>query len=472
MSKRLILILALLFVAGLTCAAYAEVQNVKVSGDLNAMAVSRRMTLKDHKRVTTGSNASSSFLASIARVKIDADLTDNVMTTVRLLNERYWGSETENAGTSGVNTNIVLDLANVTLKEFLYSPLTLTVGRQEFHFGNDMIIGDYNTNNQASAASPFGGTANDPDLSARKAFDGVRATLNYDPLIIDAIYAKVTEGAKNVMNDDVSLYGVNAGYNIGNLKYANNSLAEAYWFTKHSGRKAGINNTTNKADIVNTVGARISTQPIENLTYQLEAALQFGRFVPPTTGLYTATPQNAARRSWALETSLNYLFKQVMTTPSATLGYAYFEGEKDNYNTSMHKHYQGWDPMYENQKFGDIFNALFDQTNLHIAYLGLSAKPIDDVTLKGQYYAYWWDKPFTDGGTLGYAGLAGDRRGDTLAMTGNRFAGQEMDATITYDYTEDVQFSLLGGLYVPGDAFTKANKSNATEVIGSMKVTF
>ncbi|MFA5115560.1 MAG: hypothetical protein WC469_05855, partial [Candidatus Omnitrophota bacterium] len=41
MSKRLILVLALAFVVGTTCAAYAEVQNVKVSGDINFLAVAR-----------------------------------------------------------------------------------------------------------------------------------------------------------------------------------------------------------------------------------------------------------------------------------------------------------------------------------------------------------------------------------------------------------------------------------------------
>jgi hypothetical protein len=34
MSRRLIVIVALAFVVGLSVAAYAEVQNVKVSGDL------------------------------------------------------------------------------------------------------------------------------------------------------------------------------------------------------------------------------------------------------------------------------------------------------------------------------------------------------------------------------------------------------------------------------------------------------
>ena len=40
------------------------------------------------------------------------------------------------------------------------------------------------------------------------------------------------------------------------------------------------------------------------------------------------------------------------------------------------------------------------------------------------------------------------------------------------DYTEDVQFSLMGGMLFPGNAFDKSNRKLANEVIGSMKVTF
>jgi hypothetical protein len=54
----------------------------------------------------------------------------------------------------------------------------------------------------------------------------------------------------------------------------------------------------------------------------------------------------------------------------------------------------------------------------------------------------------------------------------NKNAGQELDLTLTYDYTEDVQFNLLSGMFVPGGAFIDQNSHIATEVVGSMKVTF
>jgi hypothetical protein len=52
--------------------------------------------------------------------------------------------------------------------------------------------------------------------------------------------------------------------------------------------------------------------------------------------------------------------------------------------------------------------------------------------------------------------------------------GNEIDATITYDYTEDVQFTLLGGWFNPGKAINKAASAakSAKEVIASCKVVF
>jgi hypothetical protein len=70
-------------------------------------------------------------------------------------------------------------------------------------------------------------------------------------------------------------------------------------------------------------------------------------------------------------------------------------------------------------------------------------------------------------------------------MGKERHIGNEIDATLTYDYTEDVQFSLLGGVFVPTDAINDGyqvdtaidggrwpHKASAEELIGSMKVTF
>ena len=88
MGKRLILVLALALVVGLTfSAAYAEVQNVKVSGDITVSGVAR-----NHFDLTRNLGDSSAlkqnFLMSQIRVRIDADLTDNVMASDMVFEEQ------------------------------------------------------------------------------------------------------------------------------------------------------------------------------------------------------------------------------------------------------------------------------------------------------------------------------------------------------------------------------------------------
>ena len=456
MKKHLILILALALVAGLTVGAYAEVQNVKVSGDLTVLALSRQLSLTSQKAENT--------MASIARIRVDADLTDNVIATVRLINERYWGNESQVAGDSSDNTNIDLDLAYVTLKEFLYSPLTLTIGRQELHFGNDMIIGDAYTNNHASTASIFSKTI-DKDLSLRKSFDAVRATLNYDPLVVDVVAAQVKKAGRTQPNsangtgslsidDQTTLVGVNANYAI-----SKTTDVEGYFWQKRIGRN---DKTTiaNKTDYTNVVGARIVTKPLDILTYQLEGAYQFGK------ATNTSTVRTLDRNAWALETIATLDLKNIKPIekykPAVSVLYAYFSGDRGN--KSGITTYRGWDPMYENQTFGAVANTLVDQTNMHVAGGFITAKPVDDVTLKGEYYAYWWDKRLAVGQSVA--------TGEILNLTGKKFIGQEVDLSATYDYTEDVQFGLLGGLFITGSSFASTNSNTAGEVIGSMKVTF
>lgn len=466
MSKRLILLLALVFVAGIAVAAYAEVQNVKISGDLTFLGIARnQFALKKNANLKN-----ESATASIARVKIDADLTDNVSATVRLLNERYWGLEASNNPGSGESSNIDLDLAYVTLKEFLYSPLTLMVGRQELHFGNDMIVGDVDTNRVVSTASAF--TTHDEDMSARKAFDAIRATLDYHPLVIDVVAAKIAEKVIN-NTDDNNLYGVNAKYDTG----IRNTTVEGYWFTKDNAKKSAVSGTAtsnSKRDTVHTVGVLAKSQPIANLSASLEGAYQFGTYFDnnTTTGGNPIAINNAAKRNaWAVEAGANYRFTKVKYTPSLTMLGAWFSGAKNPaiLGTEGRKHYTGWDPMFENQKYGDIANAQFAQSNARVVGGIASLKPMDDVTLQGEYYAYWWDKRFpNDSTTLAAVNV----RGYTFQMRSKRFAGQEIDMKAIYDYTEDVQFSLMGGIFLPGKSFVDATNEVASEVIGSMKVTF
>jgi len=178
---RVICILALAI--GLTGLAYAETQSVKISGDLTIRSLfrgdydmDRHHTKQLMEPVLDPGQAVggavihrsgqqddwSSYFMTTAEVQIDADLTDNVAAVLRLFNQRDWDQRDKvisdrTAMDAGYTSNpdefnVGLDLAYIELKEFLYSPLSLKIGRQDMWFGKGFVMGVHqrNPNNRHS----------------------------------------------------------------------------------------------------------------------------------------------------------------------------------------------------------------------------------------------------------------------------------------------------------------------------------
>jgi len=199
--------------------AFAAIQNVKVSGDITESYLNLSDFTLGDTALTSGLKKESDFVSQV-RLRVDADLSDNVSTTVGLINERAWNAENNPTGDStGYNndTNVQLYLASLTLREFLYSPLTLQIGRQVFNYGNGFILGDGGAINQ--------GTGNlqyiDQGLTERTAYDGVTATLDYKPLTISMIYFKNSQSLNSIdglghltSGQSSDVYGYNANYQL------------------------------------------------------------------------------------------------------------------------------------------------------------------------------------------------------------------------------------------------------------------
>jgi len=478
MSRRLAIFCAVVIVIGLAIPAFAAVQNVKVGGDLKVLGVVRSTFLLDQATPDGNVNA----IVSIARVRIDADLTDNISTTVRLLNERAWGQEAaENTTTTADgSTEIDLDLAYVTLKEFLYSPLTLVVGRQELRYGNALIIGDPDTNGQVDARSPLAQMSlTNPgleDLSARKSFDAVKAILDYKPLTIDLVYAKIDEN-NIAKTDDTTLMGVNANYKV------NDKLdTEAYLFSKVTDAAALSALDSNahwpyRDDVVNTWGLRGVYTGLKDTILQLEAAYQSGIFSNENLTFPNDTERaesaDEQREAYALQAAVTYnppIEKLKKYDTSVTASYTFLSGNEDGKTDGK---YTGWDAMYENQSGGTIFNSIMGFSNCKLINVSLNMKPMEDVGLGLDYYN------ITLVQSVGYSGptifnLAGVAGAPLYTVTPDeKGLGNEVDLRLTYDYTEDVQLGLNAGMFMPGAVFDKTtNRGTASQLIGSMKVLF
>lgn len=475
MLRKLTLVIAA--VALIASPAFAAVQNVKVSGKIDSTYF-----IRDRFDLGAGvgdARYNQSFALTQTQLRVDADLSDNVQTVIQLLNERAWGTD---LSTSSANNNLDINLAYVTLREFLYSPLTLVVGRQILHYGNGFVVGDGGPNNRGSGN--IGSLAGDWTLAT--AHDAVKAILDYKPLTVDLFISKENLNDSDgdaEKKDDVDLFGVNANYQLGDDM---NSVVEAYFFGKID--RSRSDTASAKNDSIYVPGLRASTNPISGLNLQAEVAWQTGvRTV--NTG---SSVVNERRNALGLQGIINYQVKQEDVEkykPVLQGVYTFVSGDADpgavDVTASGTKRgtFNGWDPMFEAQAGGKIYNSLFNLTNAHIAEVSAAVTPIEDVTTKLSWTQLWLDESLDRQLSSTPSGLGsgtilvqpdGDAPSNT-AVTSNRHLGQEIDADIMYNYTEDVLIGLNLGLFFPGDAFAETSsvsRKTASQAIAHVAVAF
>ena len=481
MKRLMILCVIMTAVALIAGPAFAEVQNVKVSGDIDSKMIHRSDydLLSDDTGSATSVKDNDTWFMATTRIGIDADLTDNVSTTVRLINERDWTMD------ASTQTSIDIDLANVTLKECFYSPLTVTIGRQNLRFGNALVVGDPDTND----AEPVNRiTAN--DLSSRKSFDAVRATLDYNPVVVDLLYSKVdaqtiatgTAGTADP-RDDIDLWGINVAYDFNNDF---NAIVEGYAFSRRN--RSGVVATVEVggADTCNVFGINGSLEPVDDLLLSAEAAIQRGDYLETGT-----TPDRTIDRSaWALDVAASYdgLSESLSFLPGLSLrtAYVYRSGQSgnsadDDFSATVTE-MNAWDTMYEDQTHGIVANQIFDglndgvDSNGRTLCVGASAEPMEDLIVSLDYYYYKLAKKYASTNAANQTRTLNG--GLSYAVTDDKNLGSEVDIVLDYAYTEDVTMSLAAGWFMPGDAFDNnktncpSNNDTATQVMASVAVAF
>lgn len=479
-----------IFALSLATLGYAETQSVKISGEISERAFARNNYGLNHDDVETSTNGRSTswdtFVQGAAEVQVDADLTDNVAGTVRLVNQRVWGDNSAQSNAAqrlgadvpfadtfapaavngGANsTDIAVDLAYIELKEFLYSPLTLRIGRQDIWFGKGFVIGTNMQDPQGALLAP--------EWTCINSFDAIRATLDYNPWTIDGMSAKIGENYMRA-DDDVNLFGVNVGY----VFDAYNAEAEAYWFMKQQRftdsasavTTVNVHNGVNSND-VHTLGMRGSVDPIEDWTLALEGAYQFGNYIGITN-----QENDRARSAWAIDASAEcrYFQKMFAWKPVMLLEYIFYSGEENlgNKLASDNADYHGWDPIYrgkvdtdirewQNVYYGTAMPSSPSSTNQHQVIAKGSIQPTDSLTCSAKYAAFWLAEVWAEN-TVG-----------TTPENKKKFVGQEVDLETIWNYTEDVQFGLICAWFFPGDHFSSAaGCDTATDIVGSVKLTF
>ncbi len=452
--RKLIVALAVLSFAFLGTT-FAAVENIKVSGDIAATGLIRDIALGNGTSISPEDHEA--FVSQI-RLRFDADLTEGVSATLRLISQETWGEDNAD--------DIELDLGYVELKEFLYDPLTLVVGKQNLRYGSGLIVGDPDTNQGAANDTAVGLPGIATDLSLRKSFDAVKAILDFAPWTIDLVYAQLDEtdtgGGTNNQLDDERLFGLNAAYDWSSY----NGVTEIYFFSGDQTPRTSLLNV--KENNINVVGLRTQFDPTDKITLSAEGAYQYGEQV--------ATNRDDGIRAAAAQVAGEYKFLNSYNA-KVGLGYTYLSGDKEN----EEDYDQAWHPMWEDQTPAELINILMDNSNAHYFTVSGSMMPREDLTI-GLLYTLAHQAVKVTGTTeanttTAYNPTTGPASNATLGaayqtVAGNTHFGDEWDIYALYDYTEDVQLKLTGAWFMPGSVFAEDNDGVAYSLKAGVTVGF
>jgi len=443
-----------------SASAFAETQNVKVSGSLDAYAIARDNfdlnsgndigSLAPGAALTGGTATQRSdgdtYFMSITQVQVSADLTDNVSTVVNVINQRDWNADVFSAGGANATQefDLMLDLAYVQMKEIFYAPLTLTIGRQDIVFGRGFIVG-WNPQDPANSIQA-------DEFTQIQSFDAIRATLDFNPWTVDLVYSKIDENSHNP-EDDRDLWIANVNYKFAEY----NAVAEGYWVGDIDRAGPNVGGATRTSD-THTVGGRVQFDPITQMTLGAELAYQFGDYAA-TTG--PIRDRSALGMDIFAEYRFDYVWK-----PMLGLQFVHLSGDDNlgatteeygSWNGSFRLPVYGWIHDYKETYFqtAQTTDQVAGQNQNHISVYG-SMNPLEDLKLTANWWWFWNDEDVAGAGT----------------STLNEDIGTELDLAAIYSYTEDVTFTFMANWFFAGDQYLSPNDDTASEYITEVKVVF
>ena len=437
---------------------FAEVQNVRVGGDVTVRAFHRQCMDLNCGDDNLGSSATVSnvlegtddFLMQTTALNVGADLTENVSAFVRIVNERDWDSSHGTAGSAA--GNVGLSQAYVTLKELFYSPVTLRVGTQPIQWGRGFVLGSNLLPGTLLHGDDVNSSITANEFTDYTAFDAIRASVDLSnvgslgiPLSADFVYIKLDENT-STLPDDTNVMGANLG-----ARFEGVGELETYFLNKRDKVGPSTLNKNGKDGSVNTVGIRGSATPMEGANLYSELAYQFGR---RNLDLESILPTGDAAQGWAFNLGGDITLKDVALSPKFGAEWRFYSGHNvdgpvsgweaiaPGYFTTALREFQTRSTItgfYPNAQTG----VTSSQTNQHELALYGGLNPLEDLRINQRLS--WFFLPV--GSLHPVTGLAASN------AKRESFLGAEWDTMVTYNYTDDVQLGLIYGVFFPGSVY-------------------
>ena len=308
------------------------------------------------------------------------------------------------------NITDTLDLrqAYVELGATKTEPWGLRIGRQEFIFGEERLVG----------ASNWGNVA--------RTFDAARLSYIRRGVRLDWFVSSVVAPVNNRFNrlqDGSNLYGFYSSLDM----RRGQRILEPYLLWKTSPLVRGERGSAGDLDVV-TAGVRAVEKFSWRLDYAIEVAVQSGQ----------AAEDNLA--AWAGHWVLGYTLSDARLAPRLVAEYNFASGDKSPADGKRGT----FDQLYptNHSKYGTVDR--FGWRNIHDAMAGVEWKPHRKWKFNLDYHSFWLatrrDFLYTEGGVAFFR---------NPAATKNHI-GEEIDLQAVYLFSRQLQLGLGYGYLMPG----------------------
>jgi hypothetical protein len=449
--KRLTLVAVMAAFLASIASSYAEVQHVRLSGELRLRAYWTKNLTDLYDANPIGFNDSDTYIAQRTRVTVESDVDDNIMVVVTLQARNVWGGDSAeptgffNGGNSlGAQPGSIVHLveAFVRFQEAFWSPLTVTLGRQGLHFGNGLI---------------FSGNDREYRYDAAR-FEWDQADNGFK---VDFVFAKLVSrtsgagpgtpgaGAFNFRRD-ADVYFLNVRWEPKDIKFIQNM--EAY--IGYQAARYGTPGFGAFDAYIWTLGFRGDATPLpdndkaKSWKIWWELAVQSG-----TEGAFADN-----KNGWLLDVGTSYVLENMEWKPVIWAGYTVATG---------HRLVEGpgnrdFVPWFDyNTRGGFMMSPIL--ANIQIWAFGAMASPNDKWAFAASAYRYIQDRADFGTGNAGPFGYGGhgnpfvDNGGIAAVTNGSaRSLGWEFNLSAGYKYSKDVSTSFSFGYFSPGSAYRGA----------------
>jgi hypothetical protein len=341
-----------------------------------------------------------------------------------------------------------IDSANVKLTNFLGSPLTMTLGRQDIMLGEGWLVGD---------GTPIDGSRTFFFDAARFSYElkEVKTTADLIYLVQDhrgnAILPPLLSYKHNVTEQDergLILWVSN--------KSVKNTEINGYYMYKDQDRIRAVGATSDRG-YIHTFGGRVKGDLGDHWQYRFEGAHQFGE------------KNDKALRAFGVNSEVAYNFKDKFKN-QLRLFYEYESGD----DPSSRGTDEGFDPLWGRwPRWTELFTIFVmpgtgegvtgEFTNMHRFGPGWSFSPTDRIDCTLNYHVL-----FAATGSMDHFS-SGTR---PAAFGGGLFRGHDINFVVSATLTRHLKARIINEVFFPGSFYSDTRRETACFVRGELYFTW